>query len=288
MGAGSGPADGNGLAGDGVNVAARLESLASPGGICVSDAVRAAVGDKLELAFEDMGEQQVKNISSPVHAWRVAKRSGAEPTDAGIEPGQEIRLCVGSDGTAIAYAIAGEGAPLLKSAHFMTHLEHDWNSPTFGPFFKAMASRFRFVRFDQRGNGLSDRAPDDISFDLFVDDLEAVADAAGLQRFPIYGLSQGASVAISYAVRHPERVSALILHGGYARGRYQRGKLSEDSEKAGRCLDHADTHGMGSGQSGISSDVQRDVHARRRSGSARFVQRHDAHRDRARCRGEDL
>jgi pimeloyl-ACP methyl ester carboxylesterase len=91
-----------------------------------------------------------------------------------------------------------------------------------------MAARYCLIRFDQRGNGLSDRNPNDISFELFIQDLEAVADSAGLERFPIYGLSQGAAVAISYAVRHPERVSALILHGGYARGRLKRGKMSDD------------------------------------------------------------
>jgi class 3 adenylate cyclase/pimeloyl-ACP methyl ester carboxylesterase len=214
--------------GDGVNVAARLEALAQPGSICVSDAVRAAVGEKLDLAFDDMGEQKVKNISNPVRAWQVTNGRKPRSKITATEVHQEIRFCTSADGTDLAYAIGGEGAPLLKAAHFMTHLEHDWNSPTFGPFFRAMAERFQFVRYDQRGNGLSDRNPEDISFEMFVQDLEAIANAAGLERFPIYGLSQGASVAISYAVRHPERVSALILHGGFARGRLKRGKLSAD------------------------------------------------------------
>ncbi len=120
---------------------------------------------------------------------------------------------------------------MLKAAHFMTHLEHDWNSPTFGPFFHEMSARYRFLRYDQRGNGLSERHPGGFSFNAFVEDFEAVADAAGFKRFAIYGLSQGSMVAIDYAVRHPERVSGLILHGGAARGRYMRGKLSEDDIK---------------------------------------------------------
>jgi DNA-binding SARP family transcriptional activator/pimeloyl-ACP methyl ester carboxylesterase len=141
---------------------------------------------------------------------------------------QEIRLCSAPDGTALAYAIVGNGPPLLRAPTFMTHLEHDWNSPALGPLFRAMAERYRFIRFDQRGNGLSDRNPTNISFELFVQDIETVADSVGLERFPIYGTSQGAAVAIAYASRHPERVSALILQGGYARGRFKRGQMSDD------------------------------------------------------------
>ena len=121
----------------------------------------------------------------------------------------------------------------------MTHLEHGWNGPTLAPFFRAMAERFRFVRFDQRGNRLSDRNPGEISFDLFVRDTEAVVDAAGLERIPIYGSSQGAAVAASYAVRRPERVSALTLHGGYARGRYKRGKPSANERMKVEALTNA-------------------------------------------------
>ncbi len=220
--------DGEDIHGEGVNVAARLEGFAEPGGICISGGVYEQVRNRINATYEDMGEQELKNISRPVRAWRIVTETESESATVVGDDHQEVRYCTAPDGTALAYAIAGHGQPLLKSAHFMTHLEHDWNSPTFGPFFHEMAAKYCFIRFDQRGNGLSDRNPNEISFDLFVQDIETVADAAGLERFSIYGLSQGAAVAISYAARHPERVSALILQGGYARGRLKRGKVSDD------------------------------------------------------------
>ena len=110
----------------------------------------------------------------------------------------------------------------------MTHLEYDWRSPTFGPFYREMAANYQFIRHDQRCNGLSERNPDNISFEDFVQDFEAVVNATGIERFPIYALSQGAAVAVAYAVRHPERVSALVLQGGYVRGRFKRGVMSDD------------------------------------------------------------
>ena len=226
--------DGEDIHGEGVNVAARLEGLAQPGGICISGGVYEQVYNRIDATYEDMGEQEVKNVSRPVRVWRIVTGPDPEGLEEKHQPRgvgeehQEIRYCRAPDGTAIAYAIAGRGPPLLQAAHFMTHLEHDWHSPTFGPFYREMAAKYSFIRYDQRGNGLSDRNPDEISFDLFVQDIESVADTAGLERFPIYALSQGAAVAINYAVRHPDRVSALILHGGYARGRLKRGKLSED------------------------------------------------------------
>ncbi len=226
--------DGEDIHGEGVNVAARLEGLAEAGGICISGGVYEQICNRINAPYEDMGEKEVKNVSRPVRVWRIltnpdpAASEGRSPPATVGEDHQEVRYCRAPDGTALAYAIAGRGPPLLKAAHFMTHLEHDWHSPTFGPFYREMAARYSFIRYDQRGNGLSDRNPHEISFDLFVQDIETVAESAGLERFPIYGLSQGSAVAIRYATRHPERVSALILHGGYARGRLKRGTLSED------------------------------------------------------------
>jgi len=220
--------DGEDIHGEGVNIAARLEGIAEPGGICISGTVYEQVRNRIEATFKDMGEQNVKNVSAPVRVWKILPATEPENDVLAKDMEQDIRYCKSSDGTALAYAVTGQGPPLLKSAHFMTHLEHDWHSPTWGPFFRKMSATHSFVRFDQRGNGLSDRHPADISFELFVQDLEAVADATGLERFPIYGLSQGAAVAIEYAVRHPERVSALILHGGYALGRLKRANIGDD------------------------------------------------------------
>ncbi|WP_232830444.1 alpha/beta hydrolase [Oceanicella sp. SM1341] len=131
---------------------------------------------------------------------------------------QRIGFCRVRDGTQIAYATLGEGPPLLKAANWLTHLEFDWNSPIWGRSFAEIARSRTFIRYDERGCGLSDWEVEDLGFDAFVEDLEAVADRLGLERFPLLGISQGCAVSIEYAVRHPERVSGLILIGGYAAG----------------------------------------------------------------------
>jgi pimeloyl-ACP methyl ester carboxylesterase len=131
---------------------------------------------------------------------------------------EQIRFCSSSDGTRLAYTVSGEGPPLIKAQSFIGHLEHDWNSPVWRHWLAALSRRFSLVRFDQRGCGLSDADVADISFEGWVRDLEAVADASGFERFAMLGVSQGAALAIAYAARHPERVSHLLLCGGYARG----------------------------------------------------------------------
>lgn len=137
---------------------------------------------------------------------------------------QDIRFCTASDGVRLAYATIGRGAPLVRAAHWLTHLEYDYSSPIWRPFLENMARRYSFVRYDQRGCGLSDRDPGEVSFEAYVRDLETVVDAAGLDRFPLLGISQGGAVAIAYAVRHPERVSHLVLYGAFGRGRLKRGQ----------------------------------------------------------------
>lgn len=131
---------------------------------------------------------------------------------------QKIGFCNARDGAKIAYATLGSGPPLLKAANWLNHLEFDWASPIWGRSFAAIARYRTFIRYDERGCGLSDWDVDDLSFEAFVEDLEAVADNLGLERFPLLGISQGAAVSIEYAVRHPERVSGLILIGSYAAG----------------------------------------------------------------------
>ena len=145
---------------------------------------------------------------------------------------QEIRYCVSPDGVCVAYSSAGSGPPLVKAANWLTHLEHEWDSPIWSHWLHAFAERHRFVRYDERGCGLSDWEVADFSFDAWVDDLELVVDAAGVERFPLLGLSQGGAVAIAYAVRHPERVSHLILAGAYARGRMVRADSAAERDDA--------------------------------------------------------
>jgi pimeloyl-ACP methyl ester carboxylesterase/DNA-binding SARP family transcriptional activator len=140
---------------------------------------------------------------------------------------QEIRFCTAKDGVRIAYATAGKGPPLVKSANWLNHLEFDWQSPVWRHLLHALARHHQLVRYDERGNGLSDWSAENLSLDWFVQDLETVVDAAGLDRFPLFGISQGCAVSIAYAVRHPERVTRLILAGGYARGWRKRGSPDE-------------------------------------------------------------
>jgi class 3 adenylate cyclase/pimeloyl-ACP methyl ester carboxylesterase len=130
---------------------------------------------------------------------------------------QEIRFCTSSDGTRIACATVGQGPPLVRALGWLTHLEYEWENPLWRFFIDAMCRRYLLVRFDGRGMGLSDRRVSDYSLEAQVRDLEAVVDALGLERFALYGISQGGPTAITYAVRHPERVSHLILYGSFAR-----------------------------------------------------------------------
>ena len=139
---------------------------------------------------------------------------------------QSIRFCTAADGVRIAYASTGSGPPLVKVGNWLTHLEFELTSPVWGHLVASLSREHRVVRYDQRATGLSDWNVADISFEAWVRDLEAVVDAAGVERFALLGISQGCPVGIAYAVRHPERVSHLILHGGYARGRRQRGDVA--------------------------------------------------------------
>lgn len=131
---------------------------------------------------------------------------------------QRIGFCEVADGTKIAFATIGSGRPLLKAANWLNHLEFDWDSPIWRRSFAAFARGRTFIRYDERGCGLSDWNVADLSFEAFVEDLEAVADSLGLERFPLIGISQGCAVSIEYAVRHPHRVTGLVLIGGYAAG----------------------------------------------------------------------
>ena len=135
---------------------------------------------------------------------------------------QEIRFCRSQDGTRIAYALTGEGPPLVRAPHWLTHLEYEFNSPLWQPWIEGLSKGHMLLRMDERGCGLSDREIGDLSFEALVRDLEAVVDAAGFERFALFGHSQGAAIAVEYAARHPGRVSRLVLLGGYARGRLKR------------------------------------------------------------------
>lgn len=157
------------------------------------------------------------------------------PSAVDIEPApiqQEIRFCTASDGVCLAYAVTGHGPPLVRAAHWMTHLDHDLRSPVWRHWITDLSARNVLVRYDERGCGLSDHDTEDFSLDAWVRDLSAVVDAAGLDRFSLLGVSQGGAVAIAYAARHPERVERLVLCNAYVRGRVVRARDAAERREA--------------------------------------------------------
>ena len=162
-------------------------------------------------------------------AARRPSRAGAPDlrrSKAAARP-PEIRYCRSPDGVRIAYALSGNGPPILRAAHWMSHLQYEWESPVWRHWIDSLSDANALVRYDERGNGLSDRDPPDVSFAAMLSDLETVADASGLGVFALLGVSQSCAVSVAYAVRHPERLSHLVLYGGYARGWRRRGNPHE-------------------------------------------------------------
>ena len=137
---------------------------------------------------------------------------------AGAPVKQHIQYATSSDGVRIAYAVMGQGAPVVRASHWLTHLEYELDSPVWRHLILGMACRHTLVRYDGRGTGLSQRDAVDISMDRWVSDLECIVDSLSLERFILLGVSQGGAISIQYAARHPDRVSHLIIHGAYARG----------------------------------------------------------------------
>ncbi len=131
---------------------------------------------------------------------------------------QTVAFCQAADGVRIAYASVGKGTPIIKAANWLSHLEYDWDAPIWSPLFRELAMDHQFIRYDERGNGLSDWDVANLSFGAFVSDLESVVEANKVDQFALLGISQGAAVSIDYAVKHPDRVTHLILFGGYPAG----------------------------------------------------------------------
>src|SRR5262245_31579785 len=174
-----------------------------------------------EISLKELSGNATRELKALTEALAARPAAGG-PVVVDREPDnrleQEIRFCTTSDGVRIAYATVGEGPPLIKTANWLNHLEYDWDSPIWRHVFRGLARDHRLIRYDARSNGLSDWDVEEISFDAFVRDLESVVDAAGVERFPLLGISQGCAISIEYALRNPGRVTRLILHGGYATG----------------------------------------------------------------------
>ncbi len=176
---------------------------------------------------ERLSRELAMRFRNAAMSWSPTKRADA-PTQTGDDGDtvqvrqlltrQKVQFCTATDGARIAYASVGQGTPIIKAANWLSHLELDWDAPIWSPLFRELARDHYFVRYDERGNGLSDWDVGELSQEAFVADLETVVEATELERFALLGISQGAAVSIEYAVRHPQRVSHLILFGGYAVG----------------------------------------------------------------------
>ena len=221
------------LYGDGVNIASRLEGIATIGGIYLSRQAYDQVEGKLALDFRPLGPQALKNINRPIEVFALdLNEDSGKVVNEQTFLEQEIRYCRTPDHVRLAWAKVGQGPPLVRTAHWMTHLEYDWANPLRRATLQKLARRHTLIRYDARGNGLSDWDVSELSLDAWISDLETVVDAAGLLRFPLIGLSQGCAVSIAYAVRHPERVSRLVLYGGFALGGYRRSPQEREQRKA--------------------------------------------------------
>ena len=176
---------------------------------------------------------QAYNSATPRAEERLVT-AGSKRDVSGSRPRQKIQFCTARDGVRLAYASVGSGYPLIKSANWLNHLDYEWDSPIWKHWLAELTKHHRLIRYDERGNGLSQWDVPEMSFDLWVQDLERVVEAAGVDRFALLGISQGGAVAIAYAIRHPERVSHLILLGAFSQGLAARG--TEEQMAARRAL----------------------------------------------------
>jgi pimeloyl-ACP methyl ester carboxylesterase len=111
------------------------------------------------------------------------------------------------DGVRLAYAIAGTEPKLAKAANWLNHLEYDWETPLYRQMFSRLASSFQLLRYDARGNGLSEWDIEHISFDIWISDLHTIVNASGFQPFPLFGMSQGCVVALALFFAAPLNAS---------------------------------------------------------------------------------
>jgi len=202
-------------------------------GRIVSDATLASRLKAARRAIGDDGEQQKLIRTIHGRGIRFVGRLNARTDPPPPEPiKQDIRFCRAHDGVRLAYATTGSGPPLVKPANWLSHLEYDLLSPVWRHWIRELSRDHTLVRYDKRANGLSDWDVEELSFDALVGDFEAVIDAAGLERFPVFCLSQGCAIAIAYALRNPGRITRMVLFGGYARGWGRRGNDTIEAQRA--------------------------------------------------------
>jgi pimeloyl-ACP methyl ester carboxylesterase/AraC-like DNA-binding protein len=197
-----------------------------------SASIAYAVGFNSEAAFNRAFKRE---YGEPPATWKRRMDAEEEQKRAALGrpplPPQRVEYCTASDGTRLAWSAVGEGPCLVKTANWLNHLEFDFDSPIWRGWIANLASDFRLIRYDERGNGLSDWNAPDLSLDAFVEDLATVVDAAGLDHVDLLGISQGAAVSIAYSLRYPGRVRRLVLLNGYAAGWRARGDNEEISRR---------------------------------------------------------
>jgi pimeloyl-ACP methyl ester carboxylesterase len=178
-----------------------------------------AVGFSSEAAFNRAFKRE---YGIPPATWRKRVEAEEQAKARDLQrrelPPQKVLYCEAPDGTRLAYSVTGEGPPLVKTANWLNHIQHDWDSPLWRHWIDQFTHGRSLIRYDERGNGLSDWDTPELSFDAFVQDLECVVECIGLDQFDLLAISQGAAVAVAYAVRHPHRVRRLVILNGYAAG----------------------------------------------------------------------
>ncbi|MCU9839402.1 alpha/beta fold hydrolase [Ruegeria sp. WL0004] len=209
--------------GEAVNVAARLEAAAPEGGVLISKLVADLAGSSLPLTFRNEGIHRFKNIEEPLHVLSiVAKRDDFASKKKIPDAREDIRFAKSDDGVRLAWTAAGTGAPLVKAPAWISRLDMDLRLPHLAHFVRSFSQSHRFIRFDARGNGLSDRDIPEITFEQMVEDLRTVFDAAKVESSAILSMSQGCAVAAAFAARYPERVKGIVMVGGFPLGRAKR------------------------------------------------------------------
>ncbi|MEP1659755.1 MAG: alpha/beta fold hydrolase [Anderseniella sp.] len=202
----------------------------------ISDAAISSRINAARTAVGDSGSAQRVIKTIPRRGFKLVasvRVPGETLTNQHGNQKQTVRYARSLDGTNIAYAITGQGRKILRTGHFLTHLEQDWTNAVWRPYLDRLGVGYSVVRYDQRGTGLSTGNPDDLSIEAQANDLLAVADAASMKQFPLVATSQGVPVAIHFAAHYPERVSRMVLYGGFAQGRMKRDDgYSADEAKA--------------------------------------------------------
>ncbi|WP_245436664.1 alpha/beta hydrolase [Mesorhizobium tamadayense] len=206
-------------------LARRLRRL-MPEDVGLAEEIEALEEKVRTAAAQPTGRPAQAGAIGVAQAQSPSPSPGKYPT-ATQDQGRAVHFCRALDGTRLAYAKTGSGPAILRAAHWMSHLTFDWDSPIWRHWMSELSRENQLVRYDERCNGLSQRHVVDVSFDTMVSDLECVVEAAGLDRFTILGLSQSCAVSIAYAIRHPEKVSGMILYGGYVKGWRARGDAGE-------------------------------------------------------------